>query len=365
MKLLYNIKITPLLFILLLIPLSEGIGQKERIVKIIDSNLFELRSGKLIKLAGIDVPNLNHPDLKLRNVAYDAHRYAKNLLLNRKFDVTCPDYSPIDTNFSLVYLVREYPLLTRNFTEEYLKRGYGKFYANVEGIDSSKYLISQREAKEDKEGIWEFMDSHDYKFDQHFTEFEIKSEEWIDSVETFTNPNSFLGNLSQSERIFMEIIGAPLVGVPSIFIGGVVGVGISWIGGAEGIGMYVPVIIGAYIGYSLGNATGVYIAAKHGNKNVKYGTTLLAGFLGGLTATAILSFSHNQNGYPVLGNIGLATLPAIAAIIYVNLIAPDKPKHEFSNWTPINNPKIKESLSHKEFYNSSKIFDLEVMRINF
>ena len=40
--------------------------QKAKIEKIIDSNLFELYDGTLIKLANIDVPNINQAKLDLK-----------------------------------------------------------------------------------------------------------------------------------------------------------------------------------------------------------------------------------------------------------------------------------------------------------
>lgn len=37
------------------------LAQTVKIVKILDSNLFELDDGRKVKLAGIDAPQLNHP----------------------------------------------------------------------------------------------------------------------------------------------------------------------------------------------------------------------------------------------------------------------------------------------------------------
>ncbi|MCP5060842.1 MAG: hypothetical protein GY936_00045 [Ignavibacteriae bacterium] len=64
-------KILLLLFISFSIT-NTCLAQKVKIIKILDSNLFELTDGRLIKLAGVDVPNINHKNDNLQKVGISA-----------------------------------------------------------------------------------------------------------------------------------------------------------------------------------------------------------------------------------------------------------------------------------------------------
>ena len=93
--------------LLLLVVLSNFVfAQKSKIVKILDSNLFELYDGTLVKLANLDVPNINHPNPSLREVGFDAYNYARTVLLNRGYEFIYPITSSPDTNYKLVYIIK-------------------------------------------------------------------------------------------------------------------------------------------------------------------------------------------------------------------------------------------------------------------
>jgi hypothetical protein len=78
-------------------------GQALKVVKILDSNLFELEDGRNVKLAGIDAAQLNNPIPLFAETANDAFAYYKELILKRK--VIVQSISRVSSkNYELVYL---------------------------------------------------------------------------------------------------------------------------------------------------------------------------------------------------------------------------------------------------------------------
>jgi len=237
---------------------------------------------------------------------------------------------------------------------------------NVVACDSLNYIIAQQSASESREGIWEFMVSQKDTLDQAFLGFELLSEKAIDSLDDTPFGSSLFGSLSNEERVLLEIIGAPLLGVPFAFLGGFAAAGLSNFGGAEGWDNLGYAIIGAYLGYTLGNAAGVYIVAKNGEKKVTFGETFLASAFGAGVGTAVylsIDNHNNENSYFAYAPL---ILPGLFAIIYSNIIADDK--LENYNNSVYSYYKIKNNnfrLSHKDVYNSKQLFEMEIIRLKF
>ena len=338
--------------------------QKAKIEKIIDSNLFELDDGTLIKIANIDVPNINHPNLSLRKVGLKAFEYARQIFLKRSYELTYPNPVKSDTIYRLVYLIKEYPLELRDYTQTYLQKGYGKYINNTNNfVEKEKYLIAENEARDNKKGIWQYNFSNSDTLDRSYLGEELLTEEIYDSLRA---SGSIFSGLESGERVLIEMVAAPVLGFASAFLSGALVGGIAGISGSDNMNNLGYFIVGAYVGYAIGNAAGVYSIAKSGDREITYGETFLAsafggvlGILGAYMNESIFNNAETRFVFPL-------ALPGLCAIIYANIIAPKKVDNKsYSN--NINNSFSKNNfmLSHKDIFNSKKIFEMEVLKISF
>jgi endonuclease YncB( thermonuclease family) len=360
----FILKIILFLYFISLFP-NLCIAQKIQITKIIDSNLFETSDSLKIKLAGVNVPNINHPNKQLREIGLEAYEFAKSNLLNRSFNIQLNSEKFIDSNYYLITLIREYPLATRDFAEVYLKKGYGKFIYNLIGLDSLKYRIAETEAKVDKDGIWNITKELDGILDYPELSKNITDEFISDTLYAYSPTGSFLKSLNSGQRIGIEIIAAPSFGLITGVLGGLAGGLIGVPLGAEGWDNLGYVLIGFYTGYILGSSIAVYNVAKDGSREVDFGGTLFSGIIGAALGVGI-SYSRRSLFEDEIFSYAPLILPGVASIIYVNLIAPKKENIE-TNLSNFEN-KIhveKKNISHQDIYNSKKIIEINLLRINF
>ncbi len=358
----FNYKNLLLLLFILFIS-NSSFGQKTRISKIIDSNLFELANGKLIKLANVDVPNINNKDFKLQSIAVEAYRFAKENLVGRNFNLIYPLTNSLDTNYGLVYIIRKYPLITIDFTEKYLQNGYGKFINNVNDSNTSKYLIAEQIAKNEKKGIWNINNLSD-TLDQTFLGQKLLKENAIDSIKVPYLSSSLSTGNSITAQIFIETMASPVLGIVGGFLGSGAGAMIGIIAGTKNWGMFGYVLIGASVGYLAGSSFGTYTIAKNGNRDVTYGYTLLSSVVGGIAGIYLSSTLDGFDKPSVVSYVPLA-MPVIATIIYANLIAPKKEQPQ--NYISYKRDKlpVRNYFTHNDFYNGTKLIEVNLFRINF
>ncbi len=74
------------ILILFFFSFTFTIGQRYRITKILETNLFELDNNVKVKLYGLFVPALNDTNIILSNLADEILKWETRLLLDRKFD---------------------------------------------------------------------------------------------------------------------------------------------------------------------------------------------------------------------------------------------------------------------------------------
>ncbi|NOX89942.1 MAG: hypothetical protein GXO77_13035 [Calditrichaeota bacterium] len=143
----------PGIFILVLLSALPLSAQKVKIVKIIDTNLFELKDGRVITLADVSAPSVSEKDSALRFIAQRILDYAQKNLLNQTLRI---EPSPASENDSIpiaVHLFLEFPLQKININEYYLREGFGK-YAPVDSVYKSRYLKAAREAQSEGKGVY-------------------------------------------------------------------------------------------------------------------------------------------------------------------------------------------------------------------
>ena len=128
-------------------------AQTVKIVKVLDSNLFQLDDGRIIKLAGIDVPNLSNPTQFFQAAAKDAVDYAKVNLLDRLVEIYSISRIP-EKNFETVTMYKNYLFNRVNINAKYLSLGFGKYLNNIDEDLNKELLDSEMEAIKNGIGIW-------------------------------------------------------------------------------------------------------------------------------------------------------------------------------------------------------------------
>ncbi|HEX2869128.1 MAG TPA: hypothetical protein VHO03_18950 [Ignavibacteriales bacterium] len=348
-------------FILMLcVPVS---AQRVRIQKVLDSNLFETSDGKVIKLAGIDAPNRDHPDQRIKAVADKAYVYARSTFLNRYFTLNA--LTPQDTakGYELVFLRKDYPLGLLDYNKEYLSLGYGRFTGRVPGALFDEYKEAEAEAVKKERGIWQFYQSDStLVFDRQFTFEEALQFRKKDSLlfvqGTFQRKGSAAGTIAS------ELVLAPMSGFAVAYFSLFAGAGVGALGGAEGLGLAPYAVVGVGVGYATGAAALVYFIGHNDNPNVTFWGTMGYSFLGagaGLGTALLIGRGSRQFGaVPV--TIFFAG-PVLGAIAYANIIAPGPTFKDYYN----KNDKysFNGNFSHKDLYNSTVLYNVNLLNIAF
>ncbi len=123
-------------------------------------------------------------------------------------------------------------------------------------------------------------------------------------------------SISPTVRVAKEIVFGPTIGCVCIFFGSIIGAGIdkglSGDGAWSGLGGFV---VGASVGYLVGVPLGVYAAAHGSGKDVSYLRTFACS-TGGACLSLLLAQTYHPKGAAA---VGLAVLPLVASILYVEL----------------------------------------------
>lgn len=314
-------------------------AQTTKIVKVLDSNLFELQDGRIVKLAGIDVPKLSHPSSFFQSAAKDAIEYANINLLDKFVEVYSVPQK-YDKIFELVTIYKNYLFNRVNINERYLSLGFGKYLNNTNEDLSRELINTEREAIQEGVGIW--------YYGKKLTDNDTLD---ADLSNCFKDVYSilFFGSKYQIKRptpIYFAIPLQILTGSGVTFISalgsGFLLMALTW----SGYGFILGAYYGIIVGYLIGFPSGVYLVAKDINPDLSYLETL--GFSLGVTGlTAGLSYLlfRKENNHPTTY---LAILsPVIGSILYANFLAPKI--SSVQKTTELGMTRIK---THKDFYNS-------------
>jgi hypothetical protein len=127
------------------------LAQYVSISEILDANLFRLADGRVVKLAGVDVPFGSSSIPYLRKVA-DHSKSMINLYHHTHLSLDSISYND-SGDYLLVFLYRNYLIGKLNLSEKILDYGYGKYIKNFRSTDSTQLMFAENNAKEDQEGI--------------------------------------------------------------------------------------------------------------------------------------------------------------------------------------------------------------------
>ncbi len=140
--------------VLLFLPLIRLHAEDVKIVKVLDSNLFELKDGREIRLAHVEAPSLSDSNKKLAFFALQIKMYAKGQFLGQM--LTAEFFQPAENNSGPipVRLVQKFLLKTVCYNLHYLESGYGKYIAEPDTLHAAAYREAEMEAKSKSRGIW-------------------------------------------------------------------------------------------------------------------------------------------------------------------------------------------------------------------
>ncbi|MGE5351062.1 MAG: thermonuclease family protein [Acidobacteriota bacterium] len=334
-------------------------AQTVRIKTILDSNLFETFDGKIIKLAGVDAPAINHPAPYMRDVAERAYLYARSVFLNRHFSIA--PLLPKDTtkNYELVFMQKDYPLGPVDYNREYLLEGFGRFTGHVPDEFYAGYKEAENEAIEKKNGIWNYLPGDStLALERQFSPEESAQLRSQDSL--LFIKDAFKRKSDPAGRIASELIMAPLSGFAVAYVSLFASAGIGALGGSEGFGLFPYAILGAGLGYTAGSALFVYLVEHNDNPNVTFWGTLGYSFLGAGAGIGLAClFPYGTSQY-----VAFFAAPVISSIIYANYVVPEP---QFGDFYPTAGKYNlnQRSYSHKDLYNSTILYNVNLINIAF
>ncbi len=324
-------------------------AQTERIIEVIDANLFKLQGGRLVKLAGVDCPQLSHPSNYFQSMAKKAVDYSKTELLDRMVVVESVSKS-IGKDYEFVIMYKKYLLSQSNINSKFLINGFGKFYDNVNLPIKHELLDSESEAIKNKRGIW-FYGNNLTNYDTLDTDFiQNPSSRYISSYDFFMNKTS------PQRSLFFQIPIEILAGFGVSFVTSVASglIIYSFESKHERLSGLKSAIGGTIVGYILGFPTGVYLVAKSRNEKLSLPLTILSSVGSSITFFALHSVvnkGNKSNWFTVVTSLS----PIIGSLLYTHVIES----------SPTGNYNNQVGFTHNDYYKSTQIFNINLLRINF
>lgn len=134
----------------------DVVGEKVLVTKVVDGDTIEIEGGKKVRLIGVDTPETVDPKRPVGCFGKEASNETKSLL-EGKAVILEKDISETDKYKRLLRFVF-LPVEGGNllFVDDYLIReGFGKVLTIPPDVKySEQFLDAQREARENKRGLW-------------------------------------------------------------------------------------------------------------------------------------------------------------------------------------------------------------------
>lgn len=150
-----------LLFCLLLFSTAFSNTVYQKVVNIIDGDTVRLESGIVVRLIGVDAPEINHPVKPEQYFAKESMQFLKNLLQNKYVRLEY-DADRVDKYGRLLaYLF----LKDGTFVNaKIIKEGYGFAYTKYPFKYLEQFKSYEKQAKESKKGLWAGQGIKEYKW---------------------------------------------------------------------------------------------------------------------------------------------------------------------------------------------------------
>ncbi len=159
------------------------------------------------------------------------------------------------------------------------------------------------------------------------------------------------------QNVFLQSIAGPVFSVAFVFP--ILSISLANSGGPHDPSLAFGAGVFTISAFLFGNGLGVYLISHIENPSVSFWNTVGYSFIGGAVSVGIFALRAKQNSnISIPEGIIIAFAPLISSIAYTTII---------SDW-PISGDQevsIKNILSHKDLFDQSKVFDLELMRYEF
>lgn len=317
-------------------------SQNFQVVKILESNKYLLNNSSVVRLAGIDVPSKNHENFLLASYAHQIIKYSEINLLNQTVQIKpADDFSGKGENRYVSMFVGG-----DDFAESLLSMGFVKV-DSLAFSKTEKYLEVEKEARENKAGLWSY-DQTLYQLAGRFDKtFKAKAKEKKPRVVRYDRSFQRIA----SEFAFGPILGLLGTGLGSVVLGSIIKFKSCEFFCADA----VYTVLGLY---AFMTSTAIYIIAEDGNDKVNYLSTVLYG-MGGTAFGLLLAAASNQNALEATGGVIALLAPIIGPILYANVFADFPDVDEHGNHIVPTIP----SVTHSDYYNSTQMFSMDLLRV--
>lgn len=353
MKISGSLKLLIAAFLLLFLQCS--FAQKTRVVKILDSNLFELSDGRVVKMAGVDAPGKNYPGRILSLFSKKIVEYSKTTLKGREFEIVPASYDT--TDFQLVYILKHYPLGTEDVNKSFLAIGFGKFADNVDSLHREAYLNAEKDAAENNMGLWRYRAyGMNDTLDRKYSEAERKQIMDSDTMHVRLVRNKM--KTPPPAKVFTECLAGAGAGFGGMLLFGYIGASAGGNDIGESLG---GALVGGFFGYVVTSTLAVYLIASDDNPEVTYLGTLGCGLAGAFIGVGVGTLASHDSFVPFF--LAPMVVSLIGSVTYANSVKepPDMPleidsyRQEFSKCG---------SIAFKDYRNRESI-NINLVHISF
>ncbi len=117
-----------------------------------------------------------------------------------------------------------------------------------------------------------------------------------------------------------------------------------------------------YLGYILGSSVSVFVIGEANNPNTSFWATFGAGLAGAGAGIGIVAADGDKR-WETPDLIAILGMPILFEILYANLLVPDEQEQMVFNKP--DELSVDKSISYKDIYNSTMLYKMEILRINF
>ena len=143
-----------LFFIAFLISVSSTTADEVKITRVLDSNLFELKDGRRVRLAHVLSPSVSDSNRRMAALALQIKKYAEQQFVGEVVRIEFPVERQPDSEPLPVHIFQKFPLKTVWYNKVYLERGFGKFIEEADTTHRTELREVQQKAKKKKRGVW-------------------------------------------------------------------------------------------------------------------------------------------------------------------------------------------------------------------
>lgn len=129
-------------------------AEEVKIVKVHDSNLFELKDGRKIKLANVASPSVHDADPALAALGRFIKKYAEDEFAGEQLIAEFAGSMAEDCQCYPAHLFQKFTLKTVWYNQSYLEKGYGKYTGSPDSLYHQEYFAASEEARKSGSGVW-------------------------------------------------------------------------------------------------------------------------------------------------------------------------------------------------------------------